>query len=189
MTRQALTPISASIRLFATTAASSLTSQRTLQTLKFTTPLWRATMGSRSRGLTQSEGGAEAGAGRGRCLEAPRSAVAPAATSPTVPPTPRCLTCLSVPARVPTTSAAPPGTPTTPSAAPNPEATASSRLPQPAAFRLRLPPRPSVSPTAQKSSSRWRCQAARSSLTLKGLMTVMERLNYCPSQKDGSGGA
>lgn len=133
-------------------------------------------------------------AGRGRCLEAPRSAVAPAATSHTVPPTPRCLTCPSAPARVPTTSAAPPGTPATPSAARKPEALlwearASSLLPQPVAFRLRLPPRPSPSLIAQKSSRRSRCQAARSSPTLKGPMTVLERMSYCRLQKDGSRGA
>ncbi|CAG11981.1 unnamed protein product [Tetraodon nigroviridis] len=97
---QALTPISALIRLSGTTPTSSLTSRRTLPTLTFTTPLWRATRGSPSRAPTPREGGAEAGAGagRGRCLEAPRSAAAPAATSHTVPPTPRCLTCLSAPA-------------------------------------------------------------------------------------------
>lgn len=194
MKRQALTPVSASIRLFRTTAASSLMSQRTLQTLTFTTPLWRATRGSRSRGATRREGGAEVAAGRGRCPEAPRSAAAPAATSHTVPPTPRCPTSLSAAARVATTSASPPGTPTTPSAARKPkvllwEATASSPLPQPAAFRRGLPPRPSAPPAAQKGSKRWPCQAARSSLTLKGLMTVLERMSYCPLQRVGSRGA
>lgn len=175
MKRQTSTPISASIRLFTTTAASSLTSRRTLQTLKFTTPLWRAL---RSHGLTRREADVEVGAGTGRSPEAPRSAVARAATSHTVPPTPRCLTCLSAPARAATTLAAPPGTPTTP----KPKALlqgvrASSLLPQPVAFRPSLPPRQSVSLIAQKSRKSWHCRAARSSPTLKELMTVWEKMN------------
>lgn len=175
MKRQTPAPISAWIRLFTTTAASSLTSPRTLQTLKFTTPLWRAL---RSRGLTRREADAEVGARTGRSPEAPRSAVARAATSHTVPPTPRCLTCLSAPARVATTLAAPPGTPTTlkPKALQQ-GVRASSLLPQPVAFRPSLPPHQSVSLIAQKRRKPSHCPAARSSPTLKELMTIWEKMN------------
>lgn len=128
-----------------------------------------------------------------RCLEAPRRAAAQAATSHTVPPTLRCLTCLSVPARAPTTSAAPQETPRTPSAvqlegaAHKPKVflqgvTPSSLLSRQVGFRIHLavlPPRLSVSPIAQTSSKHSPTTVfsapARSSLTLKGLTTVLER--------------
>lgn len=128
-----------------------------------------------------------------RCLEAPRRAAAQAATSHTVPPTLRCLTCLSVPARALTTSAAPRETPRNPTAVLLEEAahkpkvflqgvTPSSLLSRQAGFRIRLaglPPHLSASPIAQASSRHSPTTAfsapARSSLTLKGLTTVLER--------------
>lgn len=131
---------------------------------------------------------------RERCLEAPRPAVAQAATFHTVPPTLHCLTCLSVPARALTTSAAPPETPMTPSAVLQEEAvhkpkvflqgvTASSLLSRQVGFRATLPPRLSVSLIVQTSSKRSLCLTtvlsvpARSSVTLKGLTTVLQRLD------------
>lgn len=135
--------------------------------------------------------------GRGKCLEAPQRAVALAATFHTVPPMPHYLTCLSVPVRALTTSAAPPETLMTRWAVPLEEAalkpkvflqgvTPSSLLPQQPAFRrgsATLLPRLSVFLIAQRSSKHSLCHKtvfsvpARSSLTLKGLMIVLERVN------------
>lgn len=126
---------------------------------------------------------------RERCLKAPRLAVARVATSHTVPPTLHCRTCLSVPARALTTSAAPPEIPTTPSAVLSEEAahkpkgflqgvTLSSLLSRQVVFRLTRPPRLSVSLIAQTPSKNLLCLTtvpsapARSSLSLKGLMKV-----------------
>lgn len=101
---------------------------------------------------------------RERRLEAPQPAVALAAISHTVPPTLHCLTCLSVPARALTTSAAPPETLMNLSAVlleevPLPKVflqgvTPSSLLSRQLEFRICsaiLPPRLSVSLIAQTS--------------------------------------
>lgn len=134
--------------------------------------------------------------GRERCLGAPQPAVALVATFHTVLPMPRCLTCLSVAARAPTTSAAPPETSMTLSAvlleeaAPKPkvflqEVTPSSLPSQQVGFRTcsaTLPPYMAVSLIAQRSSKHCLCLTtlfsvpARSSLTSKELMTVLERV-------------
>jgi len=131
---------------------------------------------------------------RERCLEAPRPAVALVATFRTAPPALHCLTCLSVPVRALTNSAASPETPTSPSAALLEEAahkpkvilqgvTPSCLSSQRAGFRRcssTLPARLSVSLITETSSQHALCHTtvfsvpARSSLTLKGLMKVLE---------------
>lgn len=156
MKRQRVAWLWVLIRSFRSTAAFTLTSQRTLQTLRITTPHWRARMAFCHHVLNWRETDVEARAERERCLEAPRPAVAQVATFHTVPPTLRCLMCHSVLVRVLTTSAASPETLRSPSAVPREQAahkpkvplqgvTASSLLFPQVAFRASVPPRLSVS--------------------------------------------
>lgn len=139
-----------------------------------------------------------------RCLEAPRPAAALVVTFHTVLPMPHCLTCLSVPARALTTSAAPPEIHMTPSAAllekaaPKPKVflqgvTPSSLLSQQVGLRIcSSTPRLSVfliAQTSRKYSLFLKTVfsvPARSSLTLKGLMILLERGNWHVSQRNGS---
>lgn len=135
----------------------------------------------------------EVGAARERCREAPRPAVALVVTFHTVPPMPRCLTCLSVPVRALTISAAPPEIPMTllaallEEAAPEPKVflqgvTLSHDLFRQMGFRTCSsiqPPHLSVFLIALISHSHSLHQTtvysvpARSLLTLKGLMTAL----------------
>lgn len=152
--------------------------------------------------LTSREVDVGVGAGRESCPEAPRPAVALVATFHTVPPMPHCLTCLSVPVRALTTSAARPETSKTPlvvlleEAAPKPKVFLQGvthwSLP---AETLHLLPQqvssissstirccPSVFQITQTQIKHSLCLTtvssvlARSSLTLKGLMTVLARV-------------
>lgn len=137
----------------------------------------------------------EVGAETKGCLEAPQPAAALVATFHTVPPTLRCLTCLSAAVRALTTLAAPPENPMTlleallEEAAPKPKVslqgvTPSSLRSQRVGFRT-LPPRLSVSLIAETSTTVL-SMPARSSVTLKELMTVLETVIWHILQKDGS---
>lgn len=158
-------------------------------------PLWRPRRGFYPPALTQREAGVEVEVERERRPEVPQPAVALVATFHTVPPMPHYPICLLVPVRALTTSAAPSETPRTPSAvlleeaAPKPKVflqgvipsslrshqvgicSTTCRTPHLSVFLIvQTSSRHSLCLTAVFSAPAW------SSLTLKGLVTVLERV-------------